>query len=78
MRDALRLGKASGKGLELLVRNGDYFRTFKLDYHDGEQYPHLVRDDTTPDLLGQIIRPHSAASQNVTQSVTQGPSAENR
>ena len=64
LRDALRLGKANGKGLELLVRNGDYFRTFKLDYHDGEQYPHLVRDETRPDLLGQIIQPHAAGVQS--------------
>ena len=45
--------------LELLVRNGDYFRTFKIDYHEGNKYPHLERDPSKPDLLTDIIRPHA-------------------
>ena len=45
--------------LELLVRNGDYFRTFKVDYHEGNKYPHLERDPSKPDLLTDIIRPHA-------------------
>jgi predicted metalloprotease with PDZ domain len=57
LRDALRLGKNSSEPLELLVENAEYYRTYKLDYHGGEKYPHLVRDSTKPDLLGEIIRP---------------------
>lgn len=55
-RDALRAGKNSSQPLELLVENTDYFRTFKLDYHGGEKYPHLVRDESKPDMLSDIIR----------------------
>ena len=43
--------------LELLVENTDYYKTFKLDYHGGEKYPHLVRDESKPDLLSDIIKP---------------------
>jgi hypothetical protein len=57
LRDALRLGKNSSEPLELLVENAEYYRTYKVDYHGGEKYPHLVRDSTKPDLLGEIIRP---------------------
>ncbi len=46
LRDALREGKKSSDALELLVENTEYYRTFKLDYHGGEKYPHLVRDET--------------------------------
>ena len=56
-RDALAAGKNSSQPLQLIVENTDYFRTFNLDYHGGEKYPHLVRDESKPDLLTDIIRP---------------------
>jgi len=56
-RDALKSGKGNSTPLELLVENTDYYKTFKLDYHDGEKYPHLVRDESKPDVLGDIIKP---------------------
>jgi len=57
LRNALREGKNSPSALELLVENTEYYKTFKLDYHDGEKYPHLVRDGSKPDLLTDIIKP---------------------
>ncbi len=57
LRDALRAGKSSAAPLELLVQNTDYFNTYKVDYHGGEKYPHLVRDESKPDLLSDIIKP---------------------
>lgn len=56
-RDALAASKSSSQPLQLIVVNTDYFRTFNLDYHGGEKYPHLVRDESKPDLLTDIIRP---------------------
>jgi predicted metalloprotease with PDZ domain len=56
LRDALKEGKTSSIPLELLVENTDYYNTYKLDYHDGEKYPHLVRDESKPDVLTEIIR----------------------
>jgi predicted metalloprotease with PDZ domain len=52
---ALKAGKNNSAPLELLVENTDYFKTYKLDYHGGEQYPHLVRDESKPDMLTEII-----------------------
>jgi hypothetical protein len=43
----------------LLVENTGVYKTYRLDYHDGERYPHLVRDASRPDLLEQIIRPRA-------------------
>lgn len=54
LRAALRSGKNSKAPLELLVENTGYYKTFKLDYHGGERYPHLVRDESKPDLLTEI------------------------
>jgi predicted metalloprotease with PDZ domain len=52
--DALKAGKNSSEPLELLVENADYYQTYKLDYHGGERYPHLSRDESKPDLLSEI------------------------
>jgi predicted metalloprotease with PDZ domain len=57
-RDALAQTKNSSQPLQLLLENTDYYRTFNLDYQGGEKYPHLVRDESKPDRLSDIIRPH--------------------
>jgi predicted metalloprotease with PDZ domain len=57
LHDALKAGKGSTAPLELIVENTDYFETFRLDYHGGERYPHLVRDESKPDLLTEIYKP---------------------
>ena len=54
--DAIRAAKVSPSPIELIVENTDYFRVVKLDYHGGEKYPHLVRDESRPDLLTEIYR----------------------
>jgi hypothetical protein len=55
LSDALRAGRNSAEPLELLIENTDHYKTFKLDYHGGEKYPHLVRDESKPDVLSEII-----------------------
>jgi predicted metalloprotease with PDZ domain len=57
-RDALHEGKNASQPLQLLIENTDYFRTFVLDYHGGEKYPHLVREESKPDIMTEIIRAH--------------------
>jgi predicted metalloprotease with PDZ domain len=58
LRDVLRQNMHNSAALELLVQNGEYYKTLKIDYHGGEKYPHLVRDESKPDLLSEIIKPH--------------------
>ena len=57
LRDALREGKTGSAPLELLVENTTYFKTYRIDYHGGEKYPHLERDESKPDVLSDIIKP---------------------
>lgn len=57
LKDALKKSKNSSDLIELIVSNDNHFRTVKLDYHDGEKYPHLERDAGTPDLLDDILKP---------------------
>ena len=56
LRDAVKSAKGASAPIELLVENADYYKTYKLDYHGGEMYPHLVRDASKPDLLSDILK----------------------
>ncbi|MBS1856900.1 MAG: M61 family metallopeptidase [Acidobacteria bacterium] len=51
----LREAVAAKQPVELLVRNGEFYRTHRVDYTGGERYPHLVREEGSPDLLTGII-----------------------
>jgi predicted metalloprotease with PDZ domain len=55
-RDAIKAAKGSSQPIELIVENTGYFRIIKVDYHDGEKHPHLVRDESKPDLLSEILK----------------------
>ncbi|MBI3665416.1 MAG: M61 family metallopeptidase [Acidobacteria bacterium] len=59
VRAAIRAAKTTSEPLELLVKNGEYYTAYRLDYHQGEKYPHLERDPARPDLLREIIRPRA-------------------
>jgi hypothetical protein len=57
LREAIEAAMSDSAPLELLVKSGEYYKTFRVEYHGGERYPHLVRDEGTADLLTQIITP---------------------
>ena len=57
LREAVQSAVAKTAPIELLVKNGEYYQTFKIDYHGGEQYPHLTRDESKADVLSKIIEP---------------------
>ncbi len=56
-RAAVKTAATNSAPIELLIENGDYFKSYRLDYHGGEKYPCLERDPNRPDLLAEIIRP---------------------
>jgi len=55
----LREAVARNKPVDLLVKNGEFYQTYHVDYSGGEKYPHLVRDQSKPDLLAKIIAPRT-------------------
>lgn len=59
MRSALSASVHSRQPIAVLAENGEYFTTYQVNYHGGEQYPHLVRDPAVPDTLGEIIKPQA-------------------
>ena len=56
LSDALKINKGTSNPLELLIENTEYYKTYRLDYHDGSKYPHLVRDESQPDVLSDILK----------------------
>jgi predicted metalloprotease with PDZ domain len=57
LRETLQAAAKDGKPIELMVKAGDFYQTFSVPYTGGERYPHLVRNESAPDLLSQIIAP---------------------
>jgi predicted metalloprotease with PDZ domain len=57
LRDAVTAAKTRKTPIQLLVNNEGAMQTYSLDYHGGQQYPHLARDNSKPDLLSQTIAP---------------------
>lgn len=61
LSDALKAGIDSNAPLELLIENAEFYKTIRIDYHGGSRYPHLTRDQSRRDLLGEIIRPRASS-----------------
>jgi predicted metalloprotease with PDZ domain len=59
LREAIGKAVTDTKPLELLIKEGEYYKTYRVDYHGGEKYPHLTRVDGAPDLLKEIIGPRA-------------------
>jgi predicted metalloprotease with PDZ domain len=58
LQTAIAAAKGSSRSIELITVSDDEYRTFAIEYHGGERYPHLVRNGTAPDLLASIMAPH--------------------
>ncbi|MGB7494314.1 MAG: hypothetical protein WBR26_05300 [Candidatus Acidiferrum sp.] len=56
LRDAIARAKTGTEPIELLVENGDFYRSYKVDYHGGERYPHLEPLSGKTDLLSEITK----------------------
>jgi predicted metalloprotease with PDZ domain len=57
MHAAIERAKKGTGPIELLVENGEYFKTLQVDWHGGERNAHLERDAAQPDILTQILAP---------------------
>ena len=57
LKSAITAAKGNSTPIQLLLKYQGGFRTVPVDYHDGLQYPHLVRVEGTPDYLSEIGAP---------------------
>ena len=56
LRDAIKQAKSSKDPIDLLAENGDFFQTYRIDYHGGERNPHLIPVSGKADLLTEIAK----------------------
>jgi predicted metalloprotease with PDZ domain len=57
--EAVQAAKTSAAPITIAAVHGDVLKTFQVNYHEGERYPHLERDASRPDLLAAILAPKS-------------------
>ncbi len=56
MRAAIKDAKGGSAPIELITKDGDIYKTFRVDCHTGERYPDLERVAGQADLMGEILR----------------------
>jgi len=61
LREAIREAKRSSNPIELLVENDEFYQTVKIDWHEGERYPHLEKLAGAADVLGEILKAKAPA-----------------
>lgn len=55
LKDVVKASKTNRDPIELIVKNGERFRSIRIDYHDGLRYPRLERVANTPARLDEIF-----------------------
>jgi predicted metalloprotease with PDZ domain len=55
LKTLVKNNKTGGEAIEFIVKNGDRYRTIRIDYHGGLRYPHLERAGTGEARLDAIL-----------------------
>ena len=57
LKNAIKAAAGTGPAPELLIHDGDVYRTVRLDWHGGLRYPRLEKVGTTPGTLDALLAP---------------------
>jgi hypothetical protein len=57
--EAIAASKKHDQPILLLVEDGDFYRTYRIDYRGGAQHARLERLKDQPDLLSKILAPQT-------------------
>ena len=57
LQEAIVAAKGGNAPIELLVKEGDLYRSVRVDYREGLKYPHLERITGAEDRLSAILEP---------------------
>ena len=57
LQRAITAAKSGKQAIELLLRQGESYRSVRIDYRDGLRYPHLERIEGTADGLQRLLAP---------------------
>ena len=61
LEDAIKASKDSSKPISAAGGHRRLLQDANIDYHGGERFPHLTRDEAKPDYLDELIRARAAA-----------------
>lgn len=75
IKSAITEAKKTKAPIELLLKNGDNYRTVRFDYTGGLRYPKLERIAGTPDRLGAILEAKVADDQRAKRARNRANSA---
>ncbi len=65
LHNAIKEAKGGRDPIEVIVENQGFFKVIKLDYHDGEKYPHLTREGTKLAILDDVMKPMAVKGKGV-------------
>jgi predicted metalloprotease with PDZ domain len=63
LHDVVGGARDSSEPISLLIENGEFFKTYRIDYQGGDRYPHLIRNTAKTDLLEKIFNRASKTTQ---------------
>jgi predicted metalloprotease with PDZ domain len=63
IHSAIDAAKSGTEPMQVITSNGARIETRAIDYHGGNRFPHIVRDETHPDYLSEIYHGKSAQSE---------------
>ncbi|MGA7795984.1 MAG: PDZ domain-containing protein [Candidatus Acidiferrales bacterium] len=63
LRDAVDSAQKNAKTILITADNAGTERSYEIQYHGGERYPHLEQNPGLPDLLSQSLQPLTAPKQ---------------
>ena len=58
LRDAVAATKDAAGTITLEANNAGVIGTYTINYQGGLRFPHLVRDESKPDIMSEIIKAH--------------------
>ncbi len=56
LEDAIKAAKDGSQPISLLYIDDEFYKTATINYHGGERYAHLVRNDQVSDYLDDLIK----------------------
>jgi predicted metalloprotease with PDZ domain len=66
MDEALTTAKKHNQSILLLLEDGDFFRTYRIDYRGGAKFARLERLKGQPDWLSKILAPVTGPNEKKT------------
>jgi hypothetical protein len=61
LKDAIDASKDSSQPISLLVVHDDYYKTCAIDYHSGQRFAHLIREESQANYLDELAKARSGS-----------------